>query len=747
MTSASDTYSSYSYTYDSLGRVTLIQSNNGGPQVKLFQEFDAAGRRTKLSSQIAVGGGSFVDDFWTGYTYDNLGRLTKLEQNGVTGGHSVHQKRVDFAYNAAGQTTDIDRYWALAGGSSNLAASTDYTYDGIGRLTNLTHAKNATTFAGYTWAFDAHSRVTSMSFTSLVGQNGSSTYTYDNTDQLTATDHSFQTDEANSFNVNGNRTNTGYTTGTNNRLTSDGTFNYTYDNEGNRLTRTRISGTAADDYLTEYAWDHHNRLTKVTFKNNAGAVTKEAVYTYDVFDRRIKKSIDADGAGSAAAVGVEYVYDGGWDIQLAFNGQSSLTNRYLHGPGEDNILADEQFTPTGANQMPTAVGSLLWPLADNLGSVRDIVDSTGSNVVNHITFDAFGKVTSETDSTVNHIGGFQGAERDEESGMQLHDRRFYDPTTGRWIKEDPIGFNAGDTNLARFVGNGPTNFVDFSGLDQAHRWEWHHLFPQAIFDPNKNGGTDILRRNGIFLLDINAQGCGWMVQGKDHRGSVNLATKGVHPEWDQEWKKWLDSNKNRFTEKQLWAKLERMKLKYNLVDVKGESMTGKPAQMSYSDWVTHLARRRKLLASRGGFLAYPWSAGSAKTSSNAGNLGRAMIGGAKNTGRGMFYGGLESNPEAILDPLLDEAESMEETLAGLLGLDPACVISGGRRLILELDRDAWHRATLGLVDDKKTAQDAAAGTKVERPINDAIHRGWRNLWGWFGMPGPAPPLPFVSTPK
>ncbi len=465
LTSASDTYSSYTYTYDSLGRVTLIQSNNGGPQVKLFQEFDAASRRNKISSQIAVGGGSFVDDYWTGYTYDNLGRLTKLEQNGVAGGHSVHQKRVDFAYNAAGQYTDIDRYWALAGGSSNLAGNTDYTYDGIWRLTNLAHTKNSTTFASYSWTFDAHSRVTNMSFTSLAGSSGSSAYTYDNTDQLTATDHSFQTDEGYSYDVNGNRTMTGYTIGTNNRLTSDGTFNYTYDNEGNRSTRTRISGAAADDYLTEYTWDHHNRLTAVTFKNNSGTITKEATYTYDVFDRRIKKSIDADGAGAGTAIGVEYVYDGGWDIQLAFNGQSSLTNRYLHGPGEDNILADEQFSPTGSNQMPTSVGSVLWPLTDNLGSVRDIIDWNGGNVVNHITYDAFGKVTSETNTAVNHIGGFQGAERDEETGMQLHDRRYFDVAIGRWISLDPIGFKARDTNLARFIGNAPTNSIDPSGLE------------------------------------------------------------------------------------------------------------------------------------------------------------------------------------------------------------------------------------------------------------------------------------------
>lgn len=40
----------------------------------------------------------------------------------------------------------------------------------------------------------------------------------------------------------------------------------------------------------------------------------------------------------------------------------------------------------------------------------------------------------------------------------------YDPTIGRWTSQDPIGFEAGDANLYRYVGNGPTNGVDPSGL-------------------------------------------------------------------------------------------------------------------------------------------------------------------------------------------------------------------------------------------------------------------------------------------
>lgn len=39
-----------------------------------------------------------------------------------------------------------------------------------------------------------------------------------------------------------------------------------------------------------------------------------------------------------------------------------------------------------------------------------------------------------------------------------------DPTAGIWMTEDPIGFDAGDPNLRRYVGNNATNGVDRNGL-------------------------------------------------------------------------------------------------------------------------------------------------------------------------------------------------------------------------------------------------------------------------------------------
>jgi hypothetical protein len=64
------------------------------------------------------------------------------------------------------------------------------------------------------------------------------------------------------------------------------------------------------------------------------------------------------------------------------NGNGTQTHRYLHGTQIDQAIADENAT-----------GQVLWALADNQGTVRDVVDSTGV-VVNYITYDSFGGITS-----------------------------------------------------------------------------------------------------------------------------------------------------------------------------------------------------------------------------------------------------------------------------------------------------------------------------------------------------------------
>jgi YD repeat-containing protein len=235
-------------------------------------------------------------------------------------------------------------------------------------------------FTTYGWTYDARNRVTQ--FTS---QDGTSDYTYDDTDQLTGADDSYQTDESYSYDANGNRTMTGHQTGTNNRLTNDGTYTYQYDNEGNRTKRT--NNTTSEEVV--YEWDFRNRLTEVTFKDEFGTTTKVVEYTHDAFNRRIGKAVDTTSPFNMADAAIErYVIDDlngvasddGGNVVLDFvdsDGEGTgtsiaLERRYLYGNAVDQIFAQEDVT-----ENITSAERVLRHLVDNLGTVRDLIDNYG----------------------------------------------------------------------------------------------------------------------------------------------------------------------------------------------------------------------------------------------------------------------------------------------------------------------------------------------------------------------------------
>ena len=451
LTSAANPDAAYAYAYDGMGRTTSVD-NNGTPHVPrvvLSNQYDANSNRTQLAATIAG-----VADFQNVYTYDALNRLTQLYQQGQTGGNAVAVKGANLTYNLLGQLSTVARTNFFGVGPAPDIATGTFTYDGANRLTKIAYTHNGGTATdAYSWVYDAGDRVTSMTTTA----DGTANYSYDNTNQVTGAAYTGTGQPANesyTYDANGNRTNTGYSTGTNNQLSSDGTFNYTYDAEGNRSTRTRISNATANDYKTTYTWDYRDRLTDVQFYNNSNVLTKHVHYTYNVFDHLIGKQVDDTGGGTYNRAEF-YVYDGS-DVALQFNAAGALTERYLQGPsasGVDTVLAGEDVTSLASP------GTVSWPLTDNLGTIRDIVDSTGA-VIDHLVYNSFGQIASETAPTVHHLQGYTGGIYDRDSGMVNDWHRWYDPTVGRWISEDPIGFAAGDGNLSRDVGNGPTNLVD-----------------------------------------------------------------------------------------------------------------------------------------------------------------------------------------------------------------------------------------------------------------------------------------------
>jgi RHS repeat-associated protein len=63
------------------------------------------------------------------------------------------------------------------------------------------------------------------------------------------------------------------------------------------------------------------------------------------------------------------------------------------------------------------------------------------------------------------IGIHPGQYWDEETGLDNNWHRNYDPASGRYVSKDPIGFDAGDLNVYRYVSANPANNIDPEGLD------------------------------------------------------------------------------------------------------------------------------------------------------------------------------------------------------------------------------------------------------------------------------------------
>jgi RHS repeat-associated protein len=98
------------------------------------------------------------------------------------------------------------------------------------------------------------------------------------------------------------------------------------------------------------------------------------------------------------------------------------------------------------------------------GSTVAMTDSS-QTMVNKYAYDPFGKVTNQ-EETISQPFKFVGqyGVMTEPNGFYYMRARYYDPQVGRFIPEDPIGFEGGDVNLYAYVGNNPIVLIDPLGL-------------------------------------------------------------------------------------------------------------------------------------------------------------------------------------------------------------------------------------------------------------------------------------------
>jgi RHS repeat-associated protein len=235
---------------------------------------------------------------------------------------------------------------------------------------------------------------------------------------------------------------------------------------------------------TAYTWDTRGRLTGATTIDTSSRTIAQTAYQYDVQDRRIGRTENSEGM---IVDRDRYLYQGEHVAAVASDsdgdGNYRITDRYLHSMATDAVLSIvSSVEATGASlNAPTTASltsaDLLWTLTDHLGSVRDVVSAGGSIVRQHINYDAFGNrvgevhrsstgalINSDSTAAVDALFGYAGREWDDSIDLQYNRARWYDPATGRFISQDPIGFEAGDANLYRYVGNGVMTKTDPSGM-------------------------------------------------------------------------------------------------------------------------------------------------------------------------------------------------------------------------------------------------------------------------------------------
>jgi RHS repeat-associated protein len=412
----SDPTGTYGFAYDNMGRLV------GGTTQYTFvtgtysnsYTYDAASNRVSLTDpQNGV----------TTYAYDTLNRLNTLTPPTAFGIGSF-----GFTYDALSRRTQVTRPNGVA---------TNYTYDNLSRLLSVLHQLSGSTIDGSSYTVDpAGNRTAKTDQHAGVTSN----YTYDPLYELTQVTQNANTTESYTYDPVGNRLSSlgvsPYVNNPSNQLTSTPNASYSYDYNGNITGKTDSTGT------TNYTWDFDNRLTQVTLPGSSGTAT----FKYDPFGRRIQK-IFAQGSTTATT---NFVYDGDRSL-LDIDQNGNLLARYAQSLNTDEPLAESR------------TGTTNYYEADGLGSVSSLSGSSGA-LANTYTYDSFGKLVASTGSITNRFQ-YTAREFDSETGLYFYRARYYDPTSGRFMSEDPIG-TSGGLNLYVYVKNDPNDMIDPNGLQR-----------------------------------------------------------------------------------------------------------------------------------------------------------------------------------------------------------------------------------------------------------------------------------------
>lgn len=259
----------------------------------------------------------------------------------------------------------------------------------------------------------------------------------------------------------------------------DRPVDYTYDGHGNRIARTvplppepelteaeKRSQRGTDNFLrvmevltgtpkyeepkeqpevTKYRYDGTHQLIAIEHANGG-----RTDYEYDALGRRVAKHhMRSDGETQTTV----FMWDGDWMLQETRIGRGSYEDKtvtYVPHPDHEGPLTR------------LADGRAWHYVTDHLGTPQELYDEQ-REIAWAADLSAYGRTVNRLADAVDNPIRFPGQYFDAESRLHYNRFRYYDPQTGRYVNQDPIGLMGG-SNVYQYAVSKPTQAYDPSGL-------------------------------------------------------------------------------------------------------------------------------------------------------------------------------------------------------------------------------------------------------------------------------------------
>lgn len=449
--------------YDAWGRVVSNTDANGTQSTTTYTP-----RGSVASVNDGTGPGSTY-----GYSYDNHGSLTKVEPGGGIGSFT-------YTYDTYGNPTQI----GLPNGGK-----TTRTFDQAGNLLTTTHtAQDNTAITAYSVTRDINGRILKHT-----GPAATENYDYDKLGRLTKATGNWGWfgchTRTYSFDTASNRTNrTYYEPGTNGacqtttpKAVSPHTYDtvgrptdagYTYDNLGRTRTLPAIDtnanqGAAPSPLSLTYAADDMVKSMTQTANTGWWGATEKWTTNYTLDPARRVKQITRALNTNPTSTTTTYRYAGAADapagVETMRTGNTiPEKTRYISVPTLG--MAATITTPAANNGATPGPAAAKLQLADTRGNTVAVMPATvGSKTLDSTTLtDEYGNpITGPTDR-YQWLGTHQRATGpDTIAGLTLMGARLYNPQTGLFTSPDPIP--GGNTTPYTYPQD-PLNQTDLDGL-------------------------------------------------------------------------------------------------------------------------------------------------------------------------------------------------------------------------------------------------------------------------------------------